>query len=273
MNRKAVILSLPFILLLATTCLAQKQSITERTVRLDRNAEVVISNYKGCIDVDTWNRPEARVTVTVRSDGDERAVEETEVKIDDSSRSRLLIGTETESRSGGILNIFGTRNRPLPLVQIQVTIPEDARVVIDDYKSDIRISGLREEARVETYKGSLRGKALSGGLNVSTYKGKVEVADVEGPLRIDTYKGHVIARFAVLDDDVDLETYKGEIELVLPSDAAFNVEADGGRRGDVTSDFEYVAQARSGWLRGQVNGGGPVIRFETNKGSLALTKL
>ena len=91
---------------------------------------------------------------------------------------------------------------------------------------------------------------------------------------LETYKGEVAIGFAALSKPVRLQTYKGEIRLRLPASSAFDVDADTGRRGDFETEFEMTSRSggSSGRIRGAVNGGGPKISFETDKGSLALAK-
>jgi len=115
---------------------------------------------------------------------------------------------------------------------------------------------------------------LRSDLSLQTYKGTVEVSGQNGAVDLETYKGEVAIGFAALSKPVRLQTYKGEIRLRLPASSAFEVDADTGRRGDFETEFEMTTRSggSSRRIRGAVNGGGPKISFETDKGSLALAK-
>ncbi len=69
---------------------------------------------------------------------------------------------------------------------------------------------------------------------------------------------------------VEIDTYKGEIEVSLPKTAAFDLDADSGRRGDFRSDFE-VGVRSGGRTRMALNGGGPRLFLTTHKGNLKLS--
>ena len=135
-------------------------------------------------------------------------------------------------------------------------MPATARLEIDDYKSVTRISGLRSDLKLHTYKGDVRIDGLDGAADVDTYKGDVRVA------------------FARYSRPSRFETYKGSFDVRLPRDSHFELDADSGRRGEIDSDFA-VASRRSGRrggvsAQGDVNGGGPALRFTTSRGSLRL---
>ena len=235
-----------------------------KTVPLSADGRLEISTYKGSIDVTTWDRPEAEITARVEADpGAEdsadlaaRKVDETRIEIDGGGSSVRVKSDYSRVKDGSLFWIFGNHGT-LPLVHYTVRMPATARLAIDDYKSDSRVTGLKADLKLHTYKGQVRVENLDGAANVDTYKGDVRVH---------------YARYAHASR---FETYKGEIEVRLPHDSRFELDAHEGRRGSVDSDFETVEHAglrRSVSTRGSINGGGPVLRFETSKGSLRLRK-
>jgi DUF4097 and DUF4098 domain-containing protein YvlB len=142
------------------------------------------------------------------------------------------------------------------MVHYTIRMPATARLRVEDYKSTTRISGLDSDLRLNTYKGT------------------VDVAGQKGALDLETYKGEVTIAFATLSKPVRLQTYKGEIRLRIPAASGFEVDADAGRKGDFATEFELTTRtgAASHRMRGAANGGGPMISFETDKGSLRLEK-
>jgi hypothetical protein len=143
-------------------------------------------------------------------------------------------------------------------VHYRIRMPRAASLDVKDYKSAIDVTG------------------LAGSLRLDSYKGTMRVAGLDGRLRLETYKGTARVEFARFAGDSEVETYKGEIELSLPKATAFTLHADGGRRGEIRSDFEVPAETasrRSGsLLRGAVNGGGPRLDATTHKGTIRLTE-
>lgn len=247
---------------------AQETRHEERTVPFEAGERVVIKNYKGSIDVATWQRPEAHVEVTLESDGDDRAVELTDIVIR-KSNGRLEVSTDTESRRS-LLGMVSGDNTRLPLVHIKVMVPPDADVHIEDYRSSIRVAGLQRGFEAETYRGTVEAKDITGVARVETYRGDVRLAGLRGGARVETYRGSVRAQFTSLEDDVRIETYRGDVELDLPRDAGFRLDVEQPRRASITSDFDLGSPGSGERIRRTVNGGGPLIRFETYRGQLAL---
>jgi hypothetical protein len=234
-----------------------------KTLPLEPGGTFTVHNYKGSITVTAGSQNEVRIDVRVEPDGDDedqlRKVEETEIEFSGGGRS-VTVRTdyaEVKKRNRGFFSGWNEDGR-LPLVRYTITMPKTARLVIEDYKSDIAVSG------------------IAGELDVETYKGEVRIKGVEAAARFETYKGTMRVDVAQLGGDLDISTYKGSYEIELPKASRFTLDADTGKRGSLESDFEMTSGARrregrrSERVSGQVNGGGPRIDFETYKGSLTL---
>jgi hypothetical protein len=230
-----------------------------KTVPLDPGGRVSIDTFKGSIDVTTWDRPEIDIVARIEPDDSgrdqARRVQETEVRVAGSGQSVRITSDYDRVHRSGFLGIFGG-DETLPFVRYTIQLPRTARLAVKDYKSNTHIAG------------------LAGTLDLNTYKGEVEIASMDGSVQLETYKGEVRADFTRLAES-EFETYKGSVEITLPQPAAFDLEADLGRHGDLDCDFELVTRA-SGWSsrdarrRGVVNGGGPELKLETYKGTFRI---
>ncbi len=240
--------SLAGVVLLATSA-AQAADTKEvhRTLSLDRDGRVSIDTFKGTVTVTTWDRPEVRVDALIEPDGDDRESREkvkwTEVRISGGGSSIEIKSDydEVKHHERGFLGIFDIETGSLPFVRYTVQMPATARLQIHDYKSGINVSNLKADLKLHTYKGTVR------------------VAGLDGAARLDTYKGD---RF---------DTHKGEIDVRLPKDSHFELDADTGRRGDIESDFAmttHAGRSRAARATGAVNGGGPELRLTTYRGTL-----
>ncbi len=222
-----------------------------KTLPIDRDGTVSLETFKGSIDVTAWDRPEVDVRARIEPDPDGRdqaeKVERTEISIEGSGR-RVRIETDYgRIRHHGFFGFAD--DGTMPFARYTIQMPKGARLEIKDYKSESRIDG------------------ISGGLDFDTYKGEARVTGIEGSVHLETYKGDVRVSYAGFAES-RFETYKGEIEIALPAAAAFDLDADLGRHGDLVSDFEVaIRSARDGGRqRGSVHGGGPRLRLETYKG-------
>jgi len=228
-----------------------------RTVPLSASGRLEISTFKGSVAVSVWDRPEAEISARIEPDGDDsdmrRKVERTEIRIETKGPDTVRVVSDYD-HTWHLFSIFDTAT--LPFVRYTIRMPATARLEIEDHKSDTTVAGLRSDLRIRTYKGTVRVDGLDGAADVHTHKGEIHVA------------------FARFSKPSRFETYKGSVDVRLPKDSKFELDANGGRRGEVESDFAVTGLhgGRHGGesVRGPVNGGGPVLSFQSNRGSFRL---
>jgi hypothetical protein len=249
-----------FALALAAASGGQDFKEVRRTVALDPDGLVSIETFKGSIDVEAWDRSEVDIVARVEPDETGRhqaeKVRETEVRIEGSGRRVRIESDYDRTRHHGFLGIFGD-DGTLPLVRYTIRMPKSARLEIKDYKSESHIRG------------------IAGRLEMDTYKGRVEIEAAGGGVDLETYKGEVRAKFDRYDAS-RFETYKGDIEIMLPASAAFDLDAEVGRRGAVHTEFALVTKGSLSdgddgeRVRGSANGGGPRLRLESYRGTFRI---
>ena len=254
--------ALALALVLPPTLLATSVKEVHKTVALDVDGTLTIKTFKGTIAVETGPGAEVKVDARVEPDGDDedqaRKVEETRVDVSGSGHS-VTVRSDYDDVTHRHHLFFWNDDSRLPFVRYRITMPKTARLVIDDYKSDISVAPLSSELRLETYKGT------------------VTLRGIEGPAHLETYKGDMKVDVPRVAGDIRLSTYKGTYDVSLQKDARFTLDADTGRHGTLDSDFTVssVTSRRSrrhdgGRVHGDANGGGPRLDFDTYKGSLRL---
>ena len=233
-----------------------------KTVDLAADGRLAIDTFKGSIEVSTWDRPQAEIVARVEPDDSDSSrrqaekVAETEIRIEGSGASVRVKSDYDRVRTHLLFPWFG-HSGTLPFVHYAIRMPRTARLEIHDYKSRTRIAGLAAE------------------LEMKTYKGEVEIREMDGPVRLETYKGEVHAEYARFARS-EFETYKGSIEVSVPRQTAFSIDADLGRRGDLRNEFGGVERALTSrrWdhrIRdAKVNGGGAALTLRTSKGDLRI---
>ena len=233
-----------------------------KTLALDPTGFLTVETYKGAVSVHTWDKPEVDIQARVEPDGDsagqKQAVEQTEVRIEGSGAEVHVKSdySKLEERSWPS-SWFDWESRVLPFVRYEIHMPRTARLKIKDYKSDIRVDGLR------------------AALDVDTYKGTSVISSLEGPLALHTYKGEARVAFTDVAGPSHVDTYKGDVEIALPHGKGVNLESELGRHGTLDVDPAVTVGFRSSpshheHYRGAVNGGGPELRLKTFKGTFHL---
>lgn len=249
-------LLVPALLAPPATAGAPEKTVT-KTHALSPGGVVSVEAFKGTIRISTWDRAEvsvkARVVPDEPCDNDAEKVERTDVVVD-ASAGRVSIRSDYD-RVKGRFEWFGGwfhgSCSSLPFVHYEISLPRTAEVRVKDYKSKIDVAG------------------LAGDLELETYKGTVDVRDLSGALDLETYKGDVRVETA-MKKDVRMQTYKGDLVVVVPKGAGFRLDVDPGRKGHFASGIDLANASR--WederVRENVNGGGPLLRLETYKGEL-----
>jgi hypothetical protein len=256
------VLSLAIALAVAVPALgaAPSRDALATTLPLAADGALSIETYKGTVAVTTWEKPEVLVKARIEADdscGDAKhqaeAVEQTQVKVQASGSGVRVESDYSHLRSHW--SWHGTCSSR-PFVHYEISMPRTASLRLKDYKSDVRLGRLGGNAEIETYKGTVLVETLDGGLRAQTYKGDIKVT------------------MAGVRRDLRAETYKGSIEIVAPRTAAFTLDAesDRGEVGVRGFGVTMTTRGRRGErAHGAVNGGGPAIHLETNKGTVRLS--
>lgn len=264
MKFKIVITSLAVLLFCVNTSNSQRTKEIKQTFDLTPDGRLSIETYKGSITVATWDKPQVDIVAVVEPDGenrhDEEDVRETEIRIDHSAGS-IRIESDYDRlkhhHSGSIFGIFTDNNLTLPFVRYTITMPKTASLEIKDYKSDSHITNLHSRLRLETYKGT------------------VTVQDLEGSISLETYKGEATIDLIKVADNSKIETEKGTIDITFASSAGCDLDMYLGRRVDLSSEIDTIVkrkQREEEQYQSTINGGGPVFRIDSEKGTVRLRK-
>ncbi len=249
-------IGLAFVVLAGCSAPAQDAKEVRRTVPLAADGRVTLDTEKGRVEITTWDQPSVEIYARIEPDGfasDRREqVESTQVRID-ASASSVRIKSDYSRLDNRRWFRFGCDR---PSVHYSIQMPRTARLQVRDHRSEIRVGDLRGE------------------LHLNTYRGTAVVSSVEGPMRLETYRGRIRVDSARLAGRCRADTYRGEIELGIPRNRGFSLDADLGRRASLLGS--YGVRAGEGRHHGarrvsdSFNGGGPTLQFKTYRGTLRL---
>ena len=219
-----------------------------KTVRLNPTGSVRLETHKGSIHISTWDRAEVEINARIEAglSTSLRRFDGTDVTID-SSPDSLSIRTKHSC----CLDDDGGN----PLVHYTIRMPRTAGLSIRDHSSDSEIAD------------------LSAALDIETHRGAVRIDRLNGTLRARTHRGDFHVDFAAFTGNSAVETHRGSVELLLPRDSRFDIRTDLDRRAALESDFLVMARLahrRGRSLEGAVNGGGPILQLNPDRGRIRL---
>lgn len=287
---------------LIPTSAAQSPARTvDATVSLDADGEVTVDNHEGSITVTTWNRNEVRYEAEIMPTDEDPDAENVAIRVREEGNWLRLATEHDEGDDESKIFGFGEDGWQwgginIPDVHYTITMPATADLVVDDHESRIDVSGVRGDVRLDTHEGPISiedqhgdvtidshesrmdlGRVV-GDIKVDTHEGELTVDELDGGLRVDTHDGEVDVTFASLTGDVSIETHDGDATLSLPDGTGFDITTDfDDDDADLRSDFDLRAarivdddDEDEVNYRGDVNGGGPEIYFESHDGDFVL---
>jgi hypothetical protein len=192
------------------------------------------------------------------------------------SASDVTGEVKADTSGGGLqfARLHGPLNGDTSGGSIHVTDCEGP-IKIDTSGGSIEVTGGAGTLNGDTSGGSITVKNFKGPASVDTSGGGITIENVAGKIKGDTSGGSIHAvLLSPLPGDVNLSTSGGGVTVKVPADAAFNLDAESSG-GGVHCDLPVTVQGKRehDQLKGQVNGGGPVLRLETSGGGVYVEKL
>lgn len=157
-----------------------------------------------------------------------------------------------------------------------ITVAEQrGGVFIDSHESPISVADQDGDITIETHEGRVEIRRMTGRLSVDTHDGELSAEALDGGFRFESHDGSAQVSFAALSDDVFADTHDGDVTLTLPAGAGFDLDTDFDDDVDLRSDIDLRSirigdEEDEANYRGDVNGGGPMIRLESNDGDFAI---
>ncbi|KPK69510.1 hypothetical protein AMJ71_04870 [candidate division TA06 bacterium SM1_40] len=228
------------------------ERVYETAVPLEEQRLVSLTIVDGQIDVESWDRPELRVTATktVRAETDQQAE-----KI---CRAIEIDVAETEDG-----------------VQIVTTMPRES-----SKNSRISVSFLllvppATDLELATTNGSIAVREVVGRHDIAAVNGSAQLTDVGGDVEVATVNGNICTVFQYIDlsrDDITLESVNGEIIVELTEDASVKIDATAAN-GSISSAFDLIDEEFDKTyghtrLRGHLGEGEGTLEISVTNGSI-----
>src|SRR3954471_22119657 len=149
---------------------------------------------------------------------------------------------------------------------------------------DLEIGDVGGSASIETGGGGIRLGSAKGTVRAETGGGNIQLSGLGGGVNASSGAGSISAEFMGQPGSISesrIETSVGNIRVLLPSSLPVTVQAlvDSGQERSIDTDFpELKIKTEEGWgpretyANGTLNGGGPILKLNTNTGSIQIKK-
>ncbi len=279
----------------------------EKTLDLSRNGKVIVENMSGNIEVKTWNKAQVQIDAlkVSRATTLAKAKENiTKVKITITEENSTL-RIQTEYPKGQNKNLSFS-------IYYTLMIPVEASINASTMSGNVTCEDIGGDLKAKTMSGNVTAIGAKNGANLSTMSGTVEVDNVVGDVKLHSVSGNVLAHAVKGSVDADstsgsivltnitdadeieanalsgkvkyegdlssrgyyhLQTHSGRVEFIVPSSAAFDLEART-FSGSINSDFDITVRGKidKKSLSGSVNGGGAEVELKAFSGNVYIKK-
>lgn len=138
-------------------------------------------------------------------------------------------------------------------------------------RTDMQFARLDGDLNMEM--GDLRANSVIGPFKLDTRNKSVHLEDLSGEIRINDKSAPVEIRTKGPLGAMDINSVHGEIELTLPANANFQLNAES-VGGEIQTDFNVTVDNRghTSTARGTVGKGGPEVRLKADHGTIQVRK-
>jgi DUF4097 and DUF4098 domain-containing protein YvlB len=173
----------------------------------------------------------------------------------------------TISNATGVASVNGEIYGSINLSRIQ------KGVRFHSARSDMEIARLDGDMNLDH--GDLRVNSAAGPSRIVTRAKDIQLSGVSGDLQVQDSNGDVEVRAANAPvGNISVDNKKGDLRVVLPASAGFNVNART-YGGDISTDFPELRVNSAGSqssINGTVGKGGPEVRLNTEHGDIEIRK-
>ena len=235
----------------------------ERTVKKDfilsSGGEIVLKNVNGKIRIVGERGKDVELIATIKVKARsrskaEKALEHVDIEIDHDS-DRLVIQTRLPKQSSSIFGLlFG--KYASTTVNYKLVVPRDL--------GELTARTVNGGIEVEDVAGTVILRTTNGGISVDNASGAVSAQTVNGGMDIHLSSWNE-------RESMEFKTVNGGIELSVPEDSDFDIDASV-TNGHIETDFpvEVYGKISKRRLRGRVGEGGRLVEIRTTNGSVTL---
>jgi len=198
------------------------------------NLSVMAETFNGDIVILAGSAGQVQVNVTKRGAGTSQ--QRAEQDLENIDVSITLEGNTLDviaKRTGG--SRMGNSG-----AEIFITLPpEVANLDLTTSNGEISTRGVKGEILAHTSNGAVIVEGGTGRLDLETSNGRIDVTAENSVVSALTSNGRINFVGSLASGESNFETSNGSIEITLPSDAAFELDADTSN-GSVTCDFDIT---------------------------------
>lgn len=259
----------------------------ERTLKVSGTPTIDVNTGSGGITVRPGDGSTVRIVAKIFANDDRHSGMDAEAKVREIEANPPIEQTGNTIRIGRVPDEKRDLYRNVG-ISYELTVPTESRMDANTGSGSIDIADVRGPVDANTGSGGVRLYRTGGDLRANTGSGSVEVDSTGGSVRASTGSGSIriggltgmlrastgsgsIRVQGKQGGDWQLSTGSGGVDVQLPTDAGFELDAETGSGGIHTAHpITLVGSIRRDAMRGTVRGGGPKLSIRTGSGTIRI---
>jgi hypothetical protein len=247
-----------------------------KTVEFVSGGDLKFNTDKGSVRLTSWdqNRVEiyARIEAPEGVDADygRRAVEAARIEVFGDARSLTIRSNfdDVPYKDGGGHSLI------LPDIDYEIHAPRNLNLDLGADRCKVEAQGFAGRIRIDTDRTPVTAKDLSGEIRIKMDRGKATVTRFQGSLDFDTDRTDSQLQAVRIEGDSRLNIGRGECEMRIPDSQGLTLNSRLGRRERLYNDFGLTMNSLSDRnnVEGVINGGGPRLTLEGDRGVIRLKR-
>jgi hypothetical protein len=251
-----------------------------KTVDVQNGGDFTLETDKGSVRLTSWNSNQVEIYARIEAPENEsadygrEAVEGARIDVTGDSRS-LTVRSNFDGvpYKGSVIN----HSKTLPNIHYEIRAPRNLNLHIEVDRSKLEVQGFNGKIRLQTDRSPLIASDLEGEIQINMDRGSVDFNNVRGSLKVDADRTSGQFRALHLNGDSSIEIDRGTFDLGLSASQGLSIVANLSKRAGFSSDFEVtrpsIGKGRDNKsFEGTINGGGPRLSIESDRGKINLKR-
>jgi hypothetical protein len=252
-----------------------------KTVDIQNGGDFTLETDKGSVRLTSWNSNQVEIYARIEPPENESAdygrqtVEGARIDVTGDSRS-VAIHSNFDGVPYKESNAFN-HSKTLPNIHYEIRAPRNLNLHIEVDRSKLEVQGFNGRIRLQTDRSPLVVSDLEGEIQINMDRGSVDSNNVRGSLKVDADRTSGKFRALKLNGDSSIEIDRGTFDLGLSASQGLSIFANLSKRSGFNSDFEVnrpsIGKGRDNKsFEGTINGGGPRLSIESDRGTINLKR-
>ncbi len=248
-----------------------------QTVEVEDGANFQFDTDKGSVRLTSWESNKVEIYARIEPPKNEsedygrRAVEAARIEVLGGGRSLTVRSNfedvPNQNRWAGGLSY----SKSLPNIHYEIRAPRHLNLSIELDRSKLELQGFRGNVTVEADRSPVTASDLDGDLRFEIDRGTAKLSNLQGSIALELDRTDGVIHISRLTGDSRLITDRGEVEVRLPPSQGLSLRTEFSKRTIFDSDIAIATRSpHKTHFEGTINGGGPQLRLEADRGSIRL---